>query len=217
MYAVIRTGGKQYRVETGEQLEVERLGAADGTDVELKPVLVVAGDTVLSTPSQLEGAVVRARVIAATRGPKIDGFIYKPKSNNRRRYGQPPVALPARDHRHRWRQGSAVGRAREGAGHDGREGNSGHGRTREGHQGHEGAREGHTGEGGSGEEGHQSEGDQGDDDQVDEQGGARQAGGAGQGHEEGHQGHQGDQADQADEGGLTGVEEEGRGVVAQRA
>src|SRR5712692_7395487 len=87
MYAVIRTGGKQYRVETGEQLEVERIGAADGTDVELKPVLIVAGDTVLSTPSQLEGAVVRARVIAATRGPKIDGFIYKPKSNNRRRYG----------------------------------------------------------------------------------------------------------------------------------
>ena len=87
MYAVIRTGGKQYKVETGEQLEVERIGAADGASVELKPLLVVSGDTVLSTPSQLEGAVVKARVIGATKGPKIDGFIYKPKSNNRRRYG----------------------------------------------------------------------------------------------------------------------------------
>jgi large subunit ribosomal protein L21 len=42
---------------------------------------------VQATPSQLAGAVVKARVVGATRGPKIDGFTYKPKSNNRRRYG----------------------------------------------------------------------------------------------------------------------------------
>ncbi len=87
MYAVIRTGGKQYKVEAGERLEVERLGLDDGADVELTPVLLVDGATVLATPAQLEGAVVTARVVGATRGPKIDGFIYKPKSNNRRRYG----------------------------------------------------------------------------------------------------------------------------------
>jgi large subunit ribosomal protein L21 len=87
MYAVIRTGGKQYKVEAGERLEVERLGVDDGTDVELTPVLLVDGDNVLATPAQLAGATVQARVIGATRGPKIDGFIYKPKSNNRRRYG----------------------------------------------------------------------------------------------------------------------------------
>jgi large subunit ribosomal protein L21 len=87
MYAVIRTGGKQYRVEAGEQLEVERLGVDDGSEVELAPVLVVDGDSVAATPSQLEGAVVTARVVGATRGPKIDGFTYQPKSNNRRRYG----------------------------------------------------------------------------------------------------------------------------------
>jgi large subunit ribosomal protein L21 len=87
MYAVIRTGGKQYKVEAGEQLEVERLGLDDGSEVELAPVLVVDGETVLATPTQLEGAVVTARVVGAVRGPKIDGFIYKPKSNNRRRYG----------------------------------------------------------------------------------------------------------------------------------
>ena len=49
MYAVIRTGGKQYKVEDGEQLEVERLGLDDGSEVELAPVLVVDGETVLAT------------------------------------------------------------------------------------------------------------------------------------------------------------------------
>ncbi|HEX5587480.1 MAG TPA: 50S ribosomal protein L21, partial [Acidimicrobiia bacterium] len=63
MYAVIRTGGKQYKVEAGEQLEVERLGVDDGSEVELAPVLVVDGDTVAATPAQLEGAVVTARVV----------------------------------------------------------------------------------------------------------------------------------------------------------
>ncbi len=87
MYAVIRTGGKQYKVEAGEQLEVERLGLDDGSEVELAPILVVDGETVQATPSQLDGAVVKARVVGETRGPKIDGFVYKPKSNNRRRYG----------------------------------------------------------------------------------------------------------------------------------
>jgi large subunit ribosomal protein L21 len=87
MYAVIKTGGKQYRVEQGERLEVELLGADDGAEVELQPVLLVDGDSVLATPSDLASVVVKATVVGATRGPKIDGFIYKPKSNNRRRYG----------------------------------------------------------------------------------------------------------------------------------
>jgi large subunit ribosomal protein L21 len=87
MYAVISTGGKQYRVEKGERLEVELVGADQGAAVELKPVLVVDGDTVLATRHDLANAVVKATVVGATRGPKINGFIYKPKSNNRRRYG----------------------------------------------------------------------------------------------------------------------------------
>ena len=87
MYAVIRTGGKQYKVEAGEQLEVERLGLDDGSELKLAPVLVVDGETVQATPAQLDGAVVKARVVGATRGPKIDGFTYKPKSNNRKRWG----------------------------------------------------------------------------------------------------------------------------------
>ncbi len=86
MYAVVKTGGKQYRVEEGQTLEVERLGEP-GTDVTLHPVMLVDGDTVLATPEQLKGASVSATVLEETKGPKINGFIYKNKSNNRKRYG----------------------------------------------------------------------------------------------------------------------------------
>lgn len=86
MYAVIKTGGKQYRVEQGQTLEVERLGADEG-DVSLAPVLLVDGDTVLSTPDQLSKASVSAKVVGEAKGPKIDGFTYKNKTNNRRRWG----------------------------------------------------------------------------------------------------------------------------------
>jgi large subunit ribosomal protein L21 len=87
MYAVIRTGGKQYRVEQGQQLDVERLGADSGSAVELTPVLVVDGDRVLATPEQLGGAKVSARVVDSVRAPKIIGFTYKSKSNQRKRWG----------------------------------------------------------------------------------------------------------------------------------
>jgi large subunit ribosomal protein L21 len=86
MYAVIATGGKQYRVAEGERLEVERLGAS-GSDVSFVPVLVVDGDNVLAGSDALSGATVTARVVGQTAGPKIRGFTYKPKTNNRRRWG----------------------------------------------------------------------------------------------------------------------------------
>ncbi len=86
MYAVVATGGKQYRVTEGQQLRVERLGDT-GSEVELRPVLVVDGDTVLSTPDQLSGASVTARIIDEVKGRKINGFTYKNKTNQRRRYG----------------------------------------------------------------------------------------------------------------------------------
>lgn len=86
MYAVIHTGGKQYRVEEGQRLDVERLGALD-SEVDLTPVLLVDGTNVLATPDQLKGAAVRARIVGEAAGPKIVGFTYKNKSNNRRRWG----------------------------------------------------------------------------------------------------------------------------------
>jgi large subunit ribosomal protein L21 len=63
MYAVIHTGGKQYRVEQGQTLEVERLNVDPEKPVELRPVLLVDGDTVLAGPSQLEGASVTAKIV----------------------------------------------------------------------------------------------------------------------------------------------------------
>jgi large subunit ribosomal protein L21 len=85
MYAVIQSGGKQYRVEEGQRLDVERLG--DDDEVSLTPVLLVDGDSVLATPGQLSGASVTARVVGEGKGPKITGFTYKNKTNQRRRWG----------------------------------------------------------------------------------------------------------------------------------
>lgn len=85
MYAVIRTGGKQYRVAEGERLDVERLGA-DG-ELSFEPVLVVDGDTVVATAGDLAGASVKGRVVGRAKGPKITGFTYKNKTNQRRHWG----------------------------------------------------------------------------------------------------------------------------------
>ena len=84
MYAVVKTGGKQYKVAEGQRLDIERV---PGETVTLQPVLVVDGSDVLSTPAQLSGASVTARVVGEAKGPKIDGFIYKNKTNARRRWG----------------------------------------------------------------------------------------------------------------------------------
>ena len=86
MYAVIKTGGKQYKVEEGDTLLVEKLGQDDG-DVELTPVLLVDGEAVVSSPDALAKATVSAKVIGAAKGPKITGFKYKNKSNQRKRWG----------------------------------------------------------------------------------------------------------------------------------
>ncbi len=86
MYAVISTGGKQYRVAEGERLEVELLGATDD-EVELSPVLIVDGDRVVSGPSDLAKAKVKATIVGEAKGPKITGFTYKNKTNQRKRWG----------------------------------------------------------------------------------------------------------------------------------
>jgi large subunit ribosomal protein L21 len=87
MYAVIRTGGKQARVAEGAELRVERLSAGTGEEVRFDPVLVVDGDRVLATPSQLAGSSVVGTVVGEELGPKIRGFTYKSKTRQRRRWG----------------------------------------------------------------------------------------------------------------------------------
>jgi large subunit ribosomal protein L21 len=87
VYAVIKTGGKQERVEEGQTLAVERLAAAAGEQVQFAPILLVDGDTVLARRDELSGARVSARVVGDAKGPKVRGFTYKPKTRARRRWG----------------------------------------------------------------------------------------------------------------------------------
>jgi large subunit ribosomal protein L21 len=87
MYAVIATGGKQERVEIGSRINVELLGEDEGAEVTFTPVLIVDGETVSAGTTALDGASVTARVLGESKGPKITGFTYKPKSRSRRRFG----------------------------------------------------------------------------------------------------------------------------------
>lgn len=88
MYAIVKTGGKQYRVEEGSTLVVEKIeGDADST-VELTHVLMVGGDGDMKVGAPtVDGAKVVATILSQGRGVKINGFTYKPKKNIRRRYG----------------------------------------------------------------------------------------------------------------------------------
>lgn len=85
MYAVVETGGKQYRVEPGQKIRVELLDAAEGATVDLGPVFLVAREEglALGMPS-VDGAKVSAKVIAHGRGKKVYAFRYKNKTNQRR-------------------------------------------------------------------------------------------------------------------------------------
>lgn len=87
MYAVIATGGKQYKVEEGQQLDIELVEGEVGDEVALSPVLLVDGDAVLATRSELGGAAVKAKLVGLAKGPKIVGYTYKNKSNQSRRWG----------------------------------------------------------------------------------------------------------------------------------
>jgi len=88
MYAIVKTGGKQYRVEEGKNIVVEKLeGDADST-IELTEVLFISGDGggTVGAPT-VEGAKVVAKIVEQFRGKKINGFTFKPKKNIRHRYG----------------------------------------------------------------------------------------------------------------------------------
>jgi large subunit ribosomal protein L21 len=87
VYAVIKTGGKQERVEEGQQVAVELLHASEGDEVAFEPVLLVDGDVVLAGAGRLAGATVSGRVVGETKGPKIKGFTYKNKTRGRKAWG----------------------------------------------------------------------------------------------------------------------------------
>ena len=88
MYAVIRTGGKQYKVKVGDLIDVEKLGGDDGASLELEPLLVVDDDgNVTSAAADLAKAKVTASVVDQHRGTKIRVFTYKNKTRQRRTLG----------------------------------------------------------------------------------------------------------------------------------
>ncbi len=88
MYAVLVTGGKQYKVQVGQTLTVEKLDVSTGQDVEFDKVLMVSdgSEVTVGTP-MVAGAKVIGKVVRQDRGPKIIVFKYKPKVRYRRKTG----------------------------------------------------------------------------------------------------------------------------------
>lgn len=96
MYAIVETGGKQYRVSEGSTVQVEKLQGEPEATVELDKVLLIEGDDKVrvGTP-YIEGARVVAQIVKQAKAPKILVFKYKAKKNYRRRFGhrQPYTTL----------------------------------------------------------------------------------------------------------------------------
>ena len=87
MFAIVETSGKQYRVEPGASIVVDRMGADVGDTVTLERVLLVSGDdTQVGTPT-VSGAKVTAQVVDHHKGDKVIAFKYRPRQRYRRRVG----------------------------------------------------------------------------------------------------------------------------------
>ncbi len=87
MYAVIKTGGKQYRVSEGDTLRVEKLTGAVGSTIELTDVLMIGGDKVSVGKPTVKGAKVVGEIVAQDRAKKIIVFKMKRRKNYRRKAG----------------------------------------------------------------------------------------------------------------------------------
>ena len=87
MYAVIETGGKQYKVAQGDVIFVEKLGKAEGETVNFDVVAIVDGENSKIGTPVVEGAAVTAEILANTKGKKIRIFKYKPKKGYHKRQG----------------------------------------------------------------------------------------------------------------------------------
>ena len=87
-YAIVETGGKQYKVAPGQKIDVDRLDIAEGEDIELSKVLLIADgeDTIIGSPT-IDGAKVIATCLGEQKGDKIIVFKYKPKVRYRRKKG----------------------------------------------------------------------------------------------------------------------------------
>jgi large subunit ribosomal protein L21 len=86
-YAIIKTGGKQYRVAAGDELLVERLTGDVDSKLELEPLLLAGGGSDAKFGDALGKAIVTATIVAHERGPKIRVFKYKPKRGYKKTQG----------------------------------------------------------------------------------------------------------------------------------
>jgi large subunit ribosomal protein L21 len=86
MYAIVKTGGKQYRVERGQRLLIERLAVEEGADVALKPILYRSEEAVFDKAG-LKKVKVTAKVLGHVRGERLRVFKFKPKRGYKRRTG----------------------------------------------------------------------------------------------------------------------------------
>ena len=87
MYAIIETGGKQYTVEAGNKIRVEKLDAKEGDVVTFDKVVFVSGDEPKVGTPYLEGAKVEAKVLAQAKAKKVIVYKYKSKKNERKKNG----------------------------------------------------------------------------------------------------------------------------------
>ncbi len=86
MYAIVKAGGKQYRVEKGQKLLIERVREDEGATLALEPILYRSDDAVFSA-AELKKVKVEAKVLEHLRGPKIRVFKFKPKRGYKRTMG----------------------------------------------------------------------------------------------------------------------------------
>jgi large subunit ribosomal protein L21 len=87
MFAVIKTGGKQYKVAANDTVTIEKLEAEAGSVVTFDEVLMLGGETPVVGAPTVAGATVTAEVVEQTRGPKVIAFKKRRRKNSRRKHG----------------------------------------------------------------------------------------------------------------------------------
>lgn len=87
MYAIVKTGGKQYKVAEGDLVKVEKIEGEAGTSVSLSPILVVDGSSVTSAADALSKVSVSGEIVEQTKGPKIRIHKFKNKTRYHKRQG----------------------------------------------------------------------------------------------------------------------------------
>ena len=88
MYAIIETGGKQYKVSEGTTIDVEKVKGSEDGSVEFDKILLISYDDDVKTGNpHIDGAKVVGKIVKQAKAPKILVFKFKPKRNYRRRYG----------------------------------------------------------------------------------------------------------------------------------